>query len=166
MGKQFSYEKRVLTVKLYYELHIPVIDIARKLGVQKTIIWRWIKRYEYNGIDGLKVQSTSKRYSKEFKQKIINELLNGESITHLSQKYVLSHSTISDWRLQYEQGGKTMKKKKIISREESEELRKKYRHTKDPVLKELLDRLDWVEMENEALKKLEALTREERQKQK
>lgn len=166
MVKEFSYEKRVASVKLYYESHLSTIRIAKIFGVDPSVIQNWIKRYEYNGLPGLQVRRTHTKYPEEFKQKILEKLKEGKSATYLTQKYMLSPSTIIAWRIEYEQGGKIMQENTVISREESEALRKKYKHTKDPELKELIERLEWVEMENEALKKLEALTREERQRQK
>ena len=112
----------------------------------------------------LQTRRTNSAYSKEFKEKVQSELRNKVSINYLKAKYNLSPSTLKQWSVEC---GMAEKKsvRRIISREELNALQEKYKGTKDPEIKELLEQLEYAKMENDILKKLATLVQARKEKE-
>lgn len=166
MQKVFSYEERVKAIKLYTEEKMSPAKIANQFETCHSVVEQWIRIYKEHGFDGLKIKPHNMVYSKEFKMKVIKDVLeNHIKGTSAAAKYNLSHSTITRWCVEYMKGIKMSGHKNIITAEQAAALREKYKHTKDPEMKAALERNEYLEMENEALKKLKALI-EQRQTKK
>ena len=56
------------------------------------------------------------------------------------------------------------RKENLITSEEAAAIREKFKHVKDPEIRKIMEKNYWLEMENEALKKLEALTQNQQEK--
>lgn len=66
----------------------------------------WTRRYETLGEKGFEHSSTNQSYSKELKQQVISEYLNGvDSYRGLANKYgIKSHRIVMGWVLKYNEG--------------------------------------------------------------
>ena len=66
----------------------------------------WARRYETLGEKGFEHSSTNQSYSKELKQQVISEYLNGvDSYRGLANKYgIKSHKIVMRWVLKYNEG--------------------------------------------------------------
>ena len=144
--------------------------IAKQFKVGKTTIENIWHHYENYGIEGIKHPPKSRKYSAKLKLEIINRVLQGESKTRLAAEYNLyGAGTIVSWMKKYEEIGynglegeqgrpkimtKEEKKKTPLSKSEREEFN------------ELKKKLEYLEMENEILKKLDALVKERLKQQK
>lgn len=165
MNKEFTFEERLEAVRLYEEDRLSPARIARKLGTVHSAVERWISLYKYNGEEGIKVKPYYKRYGKDFIDRIKKEVLEEKlPYTRVAAMHNLSSSTVRRWCVEYGGGSAMGGNKAVISGEEAAEIRAKYRNTKDPELRKLLEKNEWLEMENEALKKFHALVQEHEEK--
>ena len=144
--------------------------IAKQFKIKNSTVNSIWYRYEKHGIEGIKHPSKNRKYSADFKLEIINRVLQGESKTRLAAEYNLyGAGTIVSWMKKYEELGynglegdqgspkimtKEEKKKTPLSKSEREEFN------------ELKKKLEYLEMENEILKKLDALVKERLKQQK
>lgn len=81
-------------------------QIARELNMSKSgsrIIREWSAKFRAYGISAFEQAHTNQSYSREFKEKIVKEYLDGrESYESLSIKYrIPSHATIRQWVSRY-----------------------------------------------------------------
>ena len=175
---KLSLEDKIEIVKLY-EDGLGYQSIADKFNVFHSTIYRIIKRYKINGLSSLKHPPKQQKYSLDFKMSIIRQVYEGRSKLSLAAEYNLPGSgTIVAWMHKYDELGyngliskrkgrpkKNMSPKKEektnavnsspltdSERKEFEELKSKYEILKKE--KEMSD------MENEFLKKLDALVQE------
>jgi len=71
----------------------PIKATSEFYGVPRRTVHRWLKACpEYKG---------RRKYDDDFKQKIIQEVLRGTSISSLSKKHNVSKGTISSWASDY-----------------------------------------------------------------
>lgn len=167
MQRVFSYEERIKAIELYNEKKISPASIAKQFGTYHSVVERWIRIYKEHGYDGLRLKPYNIKYSEDFKNKVIKDVLeNHRTGTSAAAKYNLSHSTIVRWCVEYTKGTKMSRHRNIISAEEAAALREKYKHTKDPALKAALERNEYLEMENDVLKNLKALIEQRLENQK
>ena len=80
-------------------------NLAKEYGVNKDTIHFWVRMYEANGTKVFKKKENEK-YSKEFKLKLVEEYLSGQSsIREICYKYgILSHSVVGRWINKYNNG--------------------------------------------------------------
>ena len=165
MSKSLSYEEKLELIRLWKEENYSIRMLSEHFGVAKSVVERWRKRYLIHGEKGLVLQTTNLPYSEEQKEKILQEIKNGISKRMISAKYKISNSTLSKWMLE----SSYMKKfdpAKAIEPDEIKSLKKQYKD--NPAMIELLERLEYSEMENACLKKLATLVqarKEKKQKQ-
>ena len=142
--------------------------IAKRFKVAKKRIQTIWYAYELHGLEVIKHPPKNKKYSAEFKLEVINRVFQGESKTRLAAEYNLPGAgTIVLWIKKYEELGynglegkqgrprgrpnimtKKEKKNTPLTNEEREELIR------------LRKEKEYLEMENEVLKKLDALVKE------
>ena len=172
-------------IRLYCEEGLGLKTIARKFNVGYCTIERIVDRYKLHGLKSLEHPSKNQKYSAKFKMMLVQLVYEGRSKTSLAAEYNIpgGASTIFTWMNRYEENGynglvskpkgrpkKIMKSKeekinKIKSsplttseREEFEELKRQYEVLKRE--KEMTD------MENEFLKKLDALVQKRLKREK
>ena len=160
MGK-YSSEFKLNVVKYYLENNVGYKTTAKHFGVGYSPVVRWVRKYRENGYEGLlKNQKTS--YSGEFKQNVVeymhqNHLSCQETAVHfnLAGDYV-----VSKWeRIYYEEGPQGLyierrgKNKNMSSKSKKKKLDKQ-------VEEDLIAENQRLRMENEYLKKLNALVQE------
>ena len=168
-------------MKLTLEDKIKIIEL-RKQGIGYGIISKRFKvaykliqtiwyAYELHGIEGIKHPPKNRKYSAELKLEIINRVLQGETKARLAAEYNLpGPGTIVSWMKKYEElgynglEGRPRGRPKIMTKEEKKNtpLTKNERDE----FNELKKKLEYLEMENEVLKKLDALVKERLKQQK
>jgi transposase len=166
MQKPFSFETRLEAIRLHEEENLSSEKIAKKIGTVHSVVERWIHKYKYHGIEGIKIKNFYQEYDDDFKEKIL-ELVTVQKIpyTRVAAMKNLSPSTIKRWLVKSTKGINMNGKKNIITAEEAAAIREKFKHVKDPEIRKIMEKNYWLELENEALKKLQALTQDQ-QKQK
>ena len=119
----------------------------------------WAKNYNDLGINGLKHSSTNKKWTPEKRFELVAKVLVGHSISSVAKNAHIDSGQLYQWVRRYNEKGMdglqckkgrptkqlVMKKKTKLSVSEQEEL------------KLLRERNEYLEMENEYLKKLDAL---------
>ncbi|API93059.1 hypothetical protein BKP57_15335 [Virgibacillus sp. 6R] len=83
-----------------------VSTIAKEYSVDRTTINLWVRKYEADGVDGLKEARTWKKYSSELKREAVEFYLNGEgSLIMTCEKFnISSNSVLRQWINQYTSG--------------------------------------------------------------
>ena len=108
MGRKakYSVEQKEQACKDYLLGKKTAKQIAKELGMGKrgeAVIHEWVRVYRINGNEIFKNKPHNKSYSKEFKEKVVQEYLTGQGSTYdLQAKYsISSRRTISRWILKY-----------------------------------------------------------------
>ena len=122
----------------------------------------WVATYNDLGIDGLKHSSFNKNWTPEQRFELVAKVLAGNSITFVAKNAHIGSGQLCQWVRRYNEKGmdglqckKGRPTKQIV-------MKKKTKKTKLSVseqeeLKLLKERNEYLEMENEYLKKLDAL---------
>ena len=142
-------------------------SIAKEIGIDFAGIKRIWYAYEIHGIEGV-TYIEKKKYSAEIKYEIINRIKNGETRTRLAAEYNIpgGAGTITGWMQKYEElgyNGLITKKRgrPKMQKEEKKEIEPSHLNDKErQELIELRGKNKYLEMENEYLKKLDALVQE------
>ena len=138
------------------------INISGSPGFQHSFMIHvrdWVATYDDLGIDGLKHSPTNKNWTPEKRFELVARVLAGHSIGSVAKNTHINSGQLCQWVRRYNEKGMdglqckkgrptkqiVMKKKNKLSVSEQEEL------------KLLRERNEYLEMENEYLKKLDAL---------
>jgi len=111
MGRKSKYtiEEKIQAVLDYKNGRRGVTQICNDLGLHKSgkVLYKWIAIYDKYGEKGLLPKERNKSYSKEFKEKVIKEYLNGKgSFEDLCLKYdIPSDYTLRKWLKRYNSHG-------------------------------------------------------------
>src|SRR5690625_4879556 len=113
MSKRMSkhtLNERIEVVLSVIENKKSVHTIAREYDVDISTVKSWVRKYQAEGVDGLKESKKWKRYSKELKNRAVHFYLNGEgSLRTTCEKFNISDtSVLRDW-LNFYNSGKDMK---------------------------------------------------------
>ncbi len=182
---KLTFEDKKEICRLYQEEFLSFCKISKIFKVNKSRIKHIVKCWEEHGEESLRHPAKQKDFSAEFKMMIINKVYEGESKTSLAVKYSIGGpGTITSWMHKYEEFGynglvskRTGRPKKNMNqkiedkqidcdmsspltdpeRVEFEELKKKY-----ATLKKAKEQTD---MENDVLKKLDALIQKRQKKE-
>ena len=168
---KLSLEEKIEIVRLYEEEGLGYKTIAKKYKVHYTSVESIIYRYKDHGIESLKHPPKQQNYSADFKIMIIKKVYEGRSKTSLAAEYNLaSPGTIVAWMHNYEELGynglisKRRGRKKDMNLKKEEKTKEvnssPLNDSERQEYEELKIRLKEVEMENEFLKKLDALVQE------
>ena len=168
---KLSLEEKIEIVRLYEEEGLGYGTIAKKYKIHDTSVERIIYRYKNHGIESLEHPPKQQNYSADFKIMIIKKVYEGRSKTSLAAEYNLpSSGTIVAWMHNYEELGynglisKRRGRKKDMNPKKEEKTKEvnssPLNDSERQEYEELKIRLKEVEMENEFLKKLDALVQE------
>lgn len=161
--KKRTVEFKLKVVLKYLEGEYSLQDISEEFSCDKSSIRKWKDAYLQHGIDGL--TTLYKTYTGDFKAAVVEYMKNtGTSARQTAAHFnVPNHSTIKKWeRIYYEQGKEALylehrgRGKKMVN-PKKEASRKKALETNE----DLLGEVQRLRMENEYLKKLNALIQEE-----
>ena len=130
-----SKEMKLNIVKKYLSGDGSYTTLAKEANVHFTVVRRWVKKYEAYGENAFNSTRTNASYTKEFKEKLVLDYLNGTgSYIDIAIKYnIPSHSTVEKWVKDYNShielkdyipGGKEiyMAKSRKVSKEERIEI--------------------------------------------
>lgn len=97
-----TYEEKIKAVEDYLNGVRSQKQIAADLGLGKrgrSTVGRWVRRYQTAGPDALLPSIHNNSYSKDFKEQVVREYLEGKGSTdELAIKYgIPNHSTVLDW---------------------------------------------------------------------
>jgi len=158
---KYSSEFKLEVVKYYLENNVGYQTAADHFGVAYAPVLRWVRKYKENGYAGL-LKNKKSSYSGEFKQNVVEYMHNN----HLSCQETAFHFNlsgdyvVSKWeRIYYEEGPQALyvekrgRNKKMSSKPKKKKLEKN-------VEEDLIDEVQRLRMENEYLKKLNALVQE------
>ena len=108
MGRKAKYssEMKVKACEDYLSRRKSAIQIARELDMGKhgrRLVMEWAKKYETFGTSVFEQAHCNRSYSKEFKETIIKEYLEGKgSLEDLAVRYgIPSHATVLQWTRKY-----------------------------------------------------------------
>lgn len=159
--RKYSDEFRLKVVKEYLSGEYGgSVVLSHKYGIDQKDIRKWVHRYELHGLKGLTTPCGI--YSGEFKLHVVeymhqNEMSLNEAAIHFC---IPSHSTLAKWeRIYYEEGPESLLKER---RGRNSMRKNKASKPKENVNKneDLLAEVQRLRMENEYLKKLNALVLE------
>lgn len=163
---------KIEIIRLHYEEGLSTYNLEKLYNIKRSYIRTIINRYKHHGIASLKHPSKNKKYSADFKMMIIKQVYEGKSKTSLAAEYNLSGAgTIVQWMYKYEELGyngliakQKGRPKKIMNPEKEEKTTKvnssPLTDSERKEFEELKKKYKEIEMENEFLKKLDALVRE------
>ena len=102
MRVKISAEEKLNAVKEYLDGQSSQGEIARRLGINKESVRKWIMKYKAMGTDAF-CRTGHKSYSKELKEQAVSSYLAGEgSMMDICQKYKI-HATrpLENWIKKY-----------------------------------------------------------------
>ena len=70
-------EEKLEVVHLYLEQGKSISILTKTFGVNSDSIINWIRKYQTEGIEGLKERHSWKKYSSELKEKAVTDYLAG-----------------------------------------------------------------------------------------
>ena len=108
MGRKpkYSFEQKIKACEDYLSGKQSITNIANDIGMKETEldqIYAWIKMYNINEVDAFIPRKNNNSYSKEFKEKVVKEYLEGKgSVLELCSKYNLrTTSILRSWIKRY-----------------------------------------------------------------
>ena len=158
---KYSHELELEVVKYYLEGHHSRAGTARKFGMpSSTPLKEWIKKYQEHGPEGLIKQQKSS-YSGEFKQNVVEYMHDNHlSATQTAIHFRLQTPIVLKWeRIYYEEGPQGLYKERR-GRSRNMESKPKKKKLDKQVEEDLIAENQHLKMENEYLKKLNALVQE------
>ena len=96
---RFTAEEKEGIVREYIEGKGSYCAIAEKHGIKHATLQMWVRQYQEDGIEGLVTRTRNASYTKEFKQKCVEEVISGEGTTYdVTAKYhISSRSVLIRW---------------------------------------------------------------------
>ncbi|MET3507425.1 transposase-like protein [Halalkalibacter oceani] len=156
---KFSTDDKLQAVLRYLNGNESSYEIAKSLGTNNKAILKWVKQYEYNGEEAFVKRYTN--YTQQFKLDVLNYMIeHGTSLNETAAIFKIpGPSTISAWRKRIEtQGLDALQSKKKGRSSMKKELNQQPKQAPVKGSNETLEaRIKQLEMENEYLKKLNAL---------
>ena len=159
---KYSYEEKLEAVLRVIDDGMSCVASAKILGTGEVCVRRWVKRYEMYGSDGLLLHNGT--YTGEFKQHVIeymheNKLSATETALHFKMP---AETQVLRWeRIYYEEGPEALyidrrgRKPKM-----TKETKPRKKQLKPEVEEDPIKEVQRLRMENEYLKKLNALVQE------
>ena len=161
---KFSMKEKLKMVKEHVEEGIPLHELAKKYDYHVSNIKYQCRLYELYGDKAFEDHGTSRAYTREEKLKAVDRVLNGkESRRQVALSLMLTDPKIvNDWVSKYQREGEegikdTHSRTHYLIHEERLQVEAN---------KKLLERLEYLEAENEYLKKSYALIQKREQQKK
>lgn len=165
---KYDESQKLEVVQEYLSGSMGTKSLAKKYGVGRTQVVRWVAAYRHHGIDGLRAKHC--HYSAEFKLSVLREIEQRElSHTQAAALFDLREAgAIARWLRQYHEGGPEALKSKPRGRPKKMPTPKPPKTL--PTQGDDANALEALRKENEHLraevaylKKVQALVREKRQ---
>lgn len=155
---KYTFGIKLNTVLMVVHDKLSLHEVSRITGIDRSLLREWLNLYKNHGTKYLKPGINS--YSYEFKLKVI-DYLHSNNISYRKASGIFGircSTTVRNWDLIFNKhgsGGLMVKKK---TNAERSDVTKKSRPKKELSDKDkLLEELEYLRMENEYLKKLNAL---------
>lgn len=156
---KLSAEEKIAAVQRYVNGKESSRTVAADIGVSHRYLLTWVKLYEHNGVEGFVRRYTN--YTKAFKLDVLNYMAeHGTSFNETAAIFnIAAASSIQNWKKQREtQGEDALQSKKKGHPSMKKESAKQPKKTPVEGSTEALQaRIKQLEMENDYLKKLNAL---------
>ena len=167
--RKFTYEEKLEAVLRVVDDHLTIHQSARILGTHKSSIQKWLYLYKEHGPEGLKMKAGS--YTGEFKQNVIEYMHNNHlSMRQTAGKFgIPSPTVVNTWERIYcekgPQGLYSENRGRKTTMKQNKSTQKKVGRPKKIDLsgesrEDLIAEVQRLRMENEYLKKLNALVQE------
>ena len=157
---KYSYEEKLEAVLRVTKEGMSVESSAKILGTSNEHVRRWVKRYEQFGSEGLLLKHDT--YDGAFKVSVIEYMHDNHlSISQAAVKFgIPGDSTVGKWeRIYYEEGPEALYRTKR-GRPRKLALNKPKKKMNKQTEEDLIAEVQRLRMENEYLKKLQALVQE------
>jgi len=159
---KYSHEFKLEVVKYCLEEHHGIENASKHFGIpSRENIRQWCKKYELYGTEGI-LKNLKSSYSGEFKQNVVEYMhTNHLSASEVAVQFRLGNANIVlKWeRIYYEEGLQALyEERRGRSKNMSSKPRKK--KLSEDTEKDLIAEVQQLRMENEYLKKLNALVQE------
>jgi len=156
---KFTLSQKLDAVMKYQNGSESIREIAKSIHANKSVVMNWIKQYEYHGLSAFEKSYTS--YTTQFKMDVLKYMQeNGVSSNEAAVTFKISSpGMIRKWRIQLEQRGLDAlfpKKKGRPAMKKEARIQGKQTIVEGSI-EALQARIMQLEMENEYLKKLNAL---------
>lgn len=156
---KFSSDEKLQAVMRYQNGSEGIKSIARSIGIHHSVLLNWIKQYEHHGEEVFKKRYTP--YSLQDKLDVLNYMNEfGTSVRETAAIFnIASHSTILSWQESLELHGMDAlrPKKKGRPSVKKESIKQKNQTLVEGSVEALQAEVERLRMENEYLKKLNAL---------
>lgn len=151
---KYTAQDKLNAVLTYLKGNTGYKNIALELNIEPKAFHYWIKRYHYHGLDAFTTTYTS--YTLAFKLDVLNYMNDqGTSIRETAAIFNLSTPTVLlSWKKRMDHGGLDALGSKKKGRTT---MKKKSTKPNEHSVQALHERIKYLEMENEYLKKLNAL---------
>lgn len=155
-----SYEERLAAVNLVIQEELSFCEASRISGITRKLIQRWVSRYKQFGPEGLLLKHGT--YDGAFKVSVVEYMHDNHlSLFQTAVKFgIPTESTVSKWeRIYYEEGPQGLYEdhRGRKSQMSSDKPKKKMNQQTE---EDLIAEVQRLRMENEYLKKLQALVQE------
>lgn len=159
---KYSKEFKLKVVQYCIEQHHGYEDASKYFNIPSpTTVLEWVRKYKERGFKGL-FRNEKIRYDGKFKQNVIEYMhTNHLSATETAIHFNLgTHSVVLKWeRIYYEEGPQGLYEERRGRKRNMSSKPRKNKISKDTE-KDLIEEVQQLRMENEYLKKLNALVQE------
>jgi transposase len=160
---KYSEKTKLSATKDYCTGHDGLKRVAERHGVDVSSLRKWIAAYQVHGEEGLRRRTSCIRYSVEFKRAVVNRMrkegLSFRQVAALSN--VRNFNIIAVWEQQYDDGslaaGRSRPATSTVRMPKTPISKMKLAADADRSRADLLAEVKQLRMENEYLKKLDAL---------
>ena len=156
---KYSNEFKLQIIKYYLEENYSYLECCKKFNIpSKTQIKEWVKKYKQHGPEGL-IKHKKSSYSGDFKQYVVEYMRDNHiSATETAVYFRLQTPVVLKWeRIYYEEGPQALYKERR-GRPNKMGAKKNKKNVNEN--EDLLEEVQRLRMENEYLKKLNALVQE------
>lgn len=155
---KYSLEIKLRAVKDVLELDMSPLTVAKSLHTAKTVVLRWVTRYEKFGTDGLSMKSGT--YTGDFKVHVVeyihkNNMSFFQGAAHFG---IPNDTTVGIWdRIYCEEGPEALYRNNRGRKAKVKKDKDKKSNIDRSTDEDLIAEVQRLRMENEYLKKLNAL---------
>jgi len=158
---KYSYEEKLEAVLRVIEDGMSQQQSAKILGAHKNCVQKWLRLYNEHGPEGLVIKHGS--YTGDFKQNVIEYMhVNHLSNRQTAAKFAIpSPSVVDKWeRIYYEEGPQALYKDNRGRKSKMNSNKPRKKKLNKETEEDLIAEVQRLRMENEYLKKLNALVQE------
>lgn len=164
---KYSEEIKIKAVKEILENNKSQKQVSKEYCIGVGDIQKWLAAYRENGEEGLQIrQNNHQKYDGNFKLKVVKYKQENRLSARQTAAYfnIATYTSVCQWEKKYIEGGvKSLLEEKRGSNYKMPKKTKTPKTHKSPQTqteKELLEKIRILEMENEYLKKLNALVQQ------